>query len=172
MSGSPIDRWYVVRTHARAEAKAVFNLQRQAFKTYLPQYLKRRRHARRTDWVPAPLFPGYLFVAMDPEITQWRPVRSTIGVAELICDGNRPTPVPVGIVEDIRARQNEQGFVVVKTASEFVPGEKVTVAAGAMADHVGLFEKMTDEQRVVLLLDLLGRKVRVELALEDLAVNA
>ena len=87
-------------------------------------------------------------------------------------DGNRPTAVPDGIVEDIRARQNEQGFVVVKTASEFIPGEKVTVAAGPMADHVGLVEKMTDEQRVVLLLDLLGRKVRVELALEDLAVNA
>ena len=45
-------------------------------------------------------------------------------------------------------------------------------ADGPMADHVGLFESMTDEQRVVVLLDLLGRKVRVELALEDLAVPA
>ena len=155
-----------------AEAKAVHHLQNQGFETFLPRYLKRRRHARRADWVAAPLFPRYLFVRMDPENTQWRPIRSTIGVADLICDGTRPAAVPDGIVEDIRARENERGYVVVKTADEFVPGEEVAIAAGAMADHVGLFESMTDEQRVVVLLDLLGRKVRVELALEDLAVPA
>ena len=33
--------------------------------TYLPRYLKRRRHARRVDIVAAPLFPRYLFVAID-----------------------------------------------------------------------------------------------------------
>ncbi len=58
-------RWYVVHTHTRGERLAMVNLRRQGLDTYLPQYLKRRRHARRTEWIPAPLFPRYLFVAMD-----------------------------------------------------------------------------------------------------------
>ena len=165
-------RWFVVQTQARAEAKALYNLRRQGFEAYLPQYLKRRRHARRTDVVPAPLFPRYMFVRMDPSRTQWRPIRSTIGVTDLVCTGNRPAPVPDGIVEDIQSRQNDNGFVVVKPASHFKKGEAVFIVAGALADHQGLFECATDEERVVLLLDLLGRKVRVEVPLEDLSAFA
>jgi transcriptional antiterminator RfaH len=40
-------RWYVVQTHVHAETKAVLHLDRQGYATYLPRYLKRRRHARR-----------------------------------------------------------------------------------------------------------------------------
>jgi transcription antitermination factor NusG len=60
-------RWYVVQTQAGAEHKAVMHLARQGFKTYLPRYLKRRRHARRIDVVAVPLFPRYLFVEIDFE---------------------------------------------------------------------------------------------------------
>ena len=45
----------------------------------------------------------------------------------------------------------------------------VHIVAGALADNIGLFECATDEERVVLLLELLGRKVRVEVPLEDLS---
>ena len=37
------------------------------------------------------------------------------------------------------------------------------VVGGAFEECLGLFEQMTDEQRVTILLDLLGRKVRVTL---------
>ena len=52
--------WLVAQTHPRAEERAVQHLQRQGFKTYLPQHLKRRRHARRVETVRSPLFPSYL----------------------------------------------------------------------------------------------------------------
>ncbi len=41
-------QWYVVHTHPRGERLAAVNLRRQGLDAYLPQYLKRRRHARRT----------------------------------------------------------------------------------------------------------------------------
>ena len=50
-------RWYVVRTQPHAESKASAHLGRQGFETYLPRYLKKRRHARRVETVQAPLFP-------------------------------------------------------------------------------------------------------------------
>src|SRR3954468_9168362 len=96
--------WYVVHTHPRAEAKALLNLDRQGFSCYLPRYLKRRRHARRLDWVAAPLFPRYLFIGMDLATARWRAIRSTIGIAGLVCHGDQPTPVPFGIVEGLKAR--------------------------------------------------------------------
>ena len=57
--------WFAVYSRARAEATAQEHLRRQGYEVYLPRHLKRRRHARRTDFVLAPLFPRYLFVAFD-----------------------------------------------------------------------------------------------------------
>jgi transcriptional antiterminator RfaH len=50
--------------------------------------------------------------------------------------------------------------------SAFKPGEKVLVVGGAFADHFGMFEAMGDSERVAVLLDLLGRKVRVVMNLD------
>ena len=87
--------WYVVQTQANAERKAAFHLERQGFAVYLPQYLRRWRHARRTELRPAPFFPRYLFVALDLSRDRWRSVNGTFGVSRLVMEGERPQPVPV-----------------------------------------------------------------------------
>lgn len=168
MSGETL-QWYVVHTHAHQEEKARRNLARQEFETFLPRYLKRRRHARRTDWVPAPLFPRYLFVAMDVAFSRWRAISSTIGVSHLVCQGSAPRPVPNDIIDEIRARMNEKGLVLVEAPPPFAKGEVLKVTGGPLADSFGLFDCTTDEDRVILLLDLMGRRVAVTLPLESVA---
>lgn len=165
-------RWYVVHTQARHEETALQNLLRQGFTAFLPQYSKRRRHARRIDWVRAPLFPRYLFVAMDIARARWRAVSSTIGVSHLICRGEMPIAVPAGIVENIQSRMNEDGLVPIEPKIPFRRGDAVQVTSGALADRTGFFECATDEDRVILLLDILGRRVRVKLPLVDVAPQA
>src|SRR6478752_1032989 len=86
-------RWYAVQSHPNAENKAVAHLARQGFTTYLPRYLRRRRHARRVEMVATPLFPRYLFVTIDMTRQRWRSIYSTIGVSRLVCAGDTPTPV-------------------------------------------------------------------------------
>lgn len=160
--------WYVVQTQARAEAKALYNLYRQGYEAFLPQYLKLRRHARRTDRVPAPLFPRYLFVHVDAEKPQWLPIRSTFGVTDIVLNGNRPALLSDSVVQEIRRRQGDDGYILLKPACAFRQGEPVTIVGGALANHQALFECARDEDRVVLLLELLGREVRVEVALDDI----
>ena len=57
------------------------------------------------------MFPRYLFVAVDPDVQAWRAIRSTIGVADLVSFGDRPATVPQEIIDEILARQDEQGLV-------------------------------------------------------------
>jgi transcriptional antiterminator RfaH len=78
MTADVQSRWYVVQTHANAEAKAYTHLEKQGFQAYLPRFLKRRRHARRVETVPAPLFPCYLFVTIDVATQRGRSIHSTI----------------------------------------------------------------------------------------------
>ena len=169
MSG---ELWYAAPTHPKGEALAEANLRRQDFVTYLPRYLRRRRHARRTDWTAAPLFPRYLFVRMDVEQVRWRAIHSTFGVQHLVCHGERPAALPVGIVEDIRAREDARGLVAVTIAPPFAPGEAVQVTEGAFAEQVGLFDGVTDDQRVSILLTLLGREIKVRVPADTVRAYA
>jgi transcriptional antiterminator RfaH len=161
--------WYVVHTHPRAEAKALLNLDRQGFSCYLPRYLKRRRHARRVDTVAAALFPRYLFVALDLAKQQWWPIRSTFGVSDLVFNGEQPAPVPAGLIQAIKGREDEHGFVSLLRKPRFAPGETVRIVDGVFSACLGLFEGGSDRDRVAVLLDLLGRKVRVVMDEEALA---
>jgi len=164
--------WFVVHTRANGEAKAKYHLERQGFATYVPRYLKLRKHARRSERVPAPLFPRYLFVAFDPLITRWRAIHSTVGVSHLVASGDQPTPVPGAIMEALRAGEDASGFFQVDERPQFVAGDVVRVVAGAFADAVGRFHSMSDTDRIVVLLEFLGRPVRVRLPIEAVAVGA
>jgi transcriptional antiterminator RfaH len=154
-------RWYVVHTQAQGEERADVNLRQQGFVTYLPRYLRARRHSRRTETVARPLFPRYLFVAMDVARDRWRSVQSTFGVSNLVVVGNDPIPLPDGVVDEIRAREGEQGFVKLGLPAGIKPGSSVRLIDGVFAEYRGVLERLADDRRVTVLLNLLGREVRV-----------
>jgi transcriptional antiterminator RfaH len=156
-------RWFVAHTHPHAEGKATAHLNRQGFEIYFPRYLKRRRHARRFETVTAPLFPRYLFVAIDLNVQRWRSIYSTVGVSRLVCNGDDPSPVPDGIVEALKQREDCGGFIKLDARPPFRSGDKIRVLDGAFSSCLGLFESMAERERIAILLDLLGRKVRVVL---------
>lgn len=166
-----MERWYVVQTQPCSEAKAACNLERQGYRVYLPRWRKRRSHARRVDWIAAPLFPRYLFVSFDIENTPWRAIHSTFGVSSMIATGDgMPRPMPDGIVEEIRVRETENGLIEIKP--DFRKGQPVIVGEGPFHEQVGLFERMNDSERVVILLSLLGRDVRVKVPLHAIRAVA
>lgn len=154
-------RWHVVQTHPHAEEKAASHLVRQGYAIYLPRHLKRRRHARRIETIAAPLFPRYLFVAIDRMTQRWRSIRSTVGVTHLVCNGEDPAWVPDKVISDLRGREDERGFVHLDLRPRFALGDKIRVVDGVFDACLGLFDGMADHERVAILLDLLGRKVRV-----------
>ncbi|HUC62930.1 MAG TPA: transcription termination/antitermination NusG family protein [Alphaproteobacteria bacterium] len=153
-------RWYVVHTQAAAEAKARANLMLQRYETFLPCFRKRRRHARKIDTVLAPLFPRYLFVHLDLDSQSWRSINGTFGVVTLVTFDDRPSAVPEGVVESIRARCDGAGIMDLKEPG-FARGQALTIEDGPMANLTGLFEKVSSDERVVLLIEMLGRALRV-----------
>ncbi len=164
--------WCAVQTHARSEDKAAFHLRRQGYEVYLPKHLKTRRHARRVDWVPSPLFPRYLFVLIDPTAMPCWSIRSTVGVSALVSFGQKPAAVPEEIIHEIRVRQDENGLVKINEVEKFKPGQAIRVADGPFTDVEGLFECPSDDDRVNILLKIMGRTVRVRLPVDTIYASA
>ena len=154
-------RWYAVYTKPQGETRSAQELLQQDFDAFLPLCRRLRRHARRAESVLRPLFPRYLFVALDLESQRWRSINGTRGVVQLVRQGDRPAPVPQGVVEGLRARADATGAVPLDALSALERGCNLLVTGGPFAGHIGRYEAMTDDARVILLLDLLGRSVEV-----------
>jgi transcriptional antiterminator RfaH len=108
----------------------------------------------------APLFPGYLFVALNLERDRWLSVRSTIGVSRLYTQDGRPIPVPVGIVESLIEQADGN---LMRLDASLVKGQNVRILSGPFADLIGKLERLNDAGRVQVLLTMMGTVVPVTL---------
>ncbi len=86
--------WYLVYSKPQQERVALENLERQGFTAYLPLVRARRRRQTRVVHVIEPMFPRYLFVNLSDLTDDWGPIRSTIGVSNLVRFGNEAARAP------------------------------------------------------------------------------
>tara|TARA_B100000945_G_scaffold86587_1_gene67329 strand:- start:21 stop:371 length:351 start_codon:yes stop_codon:yes gene_type:complete len=112
------------------------------------------------------MFPRYLFIRIDIEKDQWRPILSTYGVASIVGDKNGPYPIEDQIIEEVKKRAGIDGIfdLVPKT---FSAGEKVRIASGPLADWEAIFQEKSDSKRVLVLLSLMGREIKASILTED-----
>ena len=152
--------WIAAHCHANTETKAEMHLKRQGFDVYLPKFKTTRRHARRVETVIRPLFPRYLFIGFDAAGTHWRPIRSTIGISHVITAGERPLVTPAWVIDQLRQREDDSGLLSEAGEKSFDKGEAIQITSGPFFDHLGTFEGLSDNHRVAVLLDIMGRQVK------------
>ena len=163
------ERWYLVHTLPKKEQQAELQLRAQGFRPYLPLMWRTIRHARQLRTVRRPLFPRYLFVILNPKRDPWLSVRSTIGVSYLISSDSGPIPVPVGVVESlIKHSKNNLSLL----GGDLAKGQTVRIMLGPFAEFVGTLDKLDDNGRVRVLLDMMGTAVPVALHRSALAPAA
>lgn len=164
-------RWYAVHTKARQEGVAVDNLRRQALRTYFPRINSVRRRSGRRRMVVEPLFPGYVFVHVDTLTQSIAPIRSTLGVIGLVRFGNEPQPVPDDVIATLcEAQYDEQ--VPIDPVDILNYGDRVQFVEGPMAGMTAIFAAKTGAERVLLLMDLVGRNNRINCSLHHIAPAA
>jgi transcription elongation factor/antiterminator RfaH len=155
------ERWYLVQTLSKGEFRAQFHLHAQGFRTYLALYQKTTRHARQVRTVRAPLFPRYLFVVLDLARDRWLSIQGTFGVSSLIRCDDRPAPVPVGAVESLIERADEANLTQLDDGLRL--GQQVRILSGSFADSVGTLVRLDDNERVRVLLKMMGSEVPVSI---------
>jgi transcription antitermination factor NusG len=148
-------RWHVVATYAQAERRAVANLNRQGYETYLPLTLVTRRdRVLRTllHRVEVPLFPAYAFCRFDPDTTEWWPIRNTPGVFKLLTDtAGRPEPLANAEIRALQAAVADRATCQAETA-QWAPGAPVALLAGALRGHPAVVLNTHGERATVAVL--------------------
>lgn len=162
-----ISAWVAVNTHPHRELTAVENLVRQGFDTYCPMVRRRVRHARRTQDVLRPLFPTYLFVEVNLDVRQWRPILSTIGVRTLVRCGDELSFLDDGFIEALKSR--EVDGAIVRPENAYAIGQEVRIAGGPFDGLIARIVEMAERDRLVVLMDLLNQSVRVKVKAEGVS---
>ena len=151
-------RWVVAQTQPQNELRASTHIERQGGDVFGPTFYDKRCRVQR-------LFPGYLFVHIEGTAA-W--LRNTMGVLRVLSMGQRACEVPPSLIESYELLADDTG-VVILPGDLYSQGQKVRFIEGPLENRIGIVEGMDAQQRVCVLLSILGRESRVHCPITKLA---
>lgn len=156
-------QWYVLQSKPRQEERDLEHLRNQLFACYCPYHtVEKLRYGKRVS-LSQPLFPGYIFINLCKLTDNWHAIRSTRGVARLVTFANQPLAVPDDLIEHLRTQLEQQGDEPL-----FTEGSPVIITGGPFKDLDAVFYKMDDQERVIVLLNVLQRQQQIRLPLSQI----
>ena len=159
--------WYLAQLKPNGARLATRNLTRQGFAVFNPMHQVTQRRAEQFVMREVQLFPGYLFVGLEPGVRRWGPINGTLGVNRLVGFGGEVATVPPALIAELRQRCDDSGHL--QEPDGLVPGDSVRVVAGPFAAFVTQVERIEADRRIWVLLDLMGRATRVRLNAGEVA---
>ncbi len=153
--------WYAIYTKPKKEYSISRLLSNAGIEVFLPQLRVRRLLRGKRKELIEPLFPCYIFALFKyPE--QYRLVRYTRGVRNIVGVRNRPIPVDASIISMIEERLVD-GVAEIRPP-EFKKGDRVEVTDGPFQGLMGIFEKeIPGRERALIFLDtIMQAKVEVD----------
>lgn len=158
--------WYLIQTKPNAHRIAEKNLTRQRCAVFLPLTEQTRREGNRFRTEFQPLFPGYLFAGISEDAPSWRSINATHGVSRGVSFDGQYRPVSEALILGLKARCNAVG--VFNAQNTLSAGDKVQIHKGPFASFIAEVEDFAPDQRVWVLIDLLGQKSQISQHEDDL----
>lgn len=163
------ETWFLAQLKPNSAQIAARNLGRQGFRTFLPMEEATQQRNSRFVTKVQPVFPGYIFVALDVAQGLWRKVNATTGVTKLVSFGTAPASVPNELVTELQARCDANGRYQQQKALQ--PGDQVTLTTGPFANAVAEIDQVAPDRRVWVLLEIMGRQTRVAVSERQLRAS-
>lgn len=156
-------KWYLVQSKPGQAQRAAQELSNQGYEIFCPtiqvEKIKGGKRLEQTE----PLFPGYVFIELSELSSNWRPIRSTRGVARIVSFGDQPAVVPDDAIELLRENARRQAIQMSLKSKD-----PVTLAEGPFKNLDAVFLEYDGEKRAFLLLELLGTWQRLSVPLSHI----
>jgi len=161
--------WFILQFKPNAHHQAVKNLNQQGFETFLPLHNATNRNASRFMNANRPLFPGYMFIKFDRAESKWHKINNTYGVSRLVTFNSNLQSIPATFVNDLMKRYDLSGNLI--PIKRLKKGDQVKLLKGPFANFAATVEKYEDNQRIWVLMDLMGRKSKIQAAIDSLQLS-
>ena len=152
--------WFILQFKANSHKQATKNLNQQGFETFLPLHEITSRKVTRFTNTTKPLFPGYMFVTFNRAETEWHKINNTFGVSRLVTFNYTLKSLPSTFIENLMMRCDLSGKLL--PVKKFKKGDQVKITKGPFANFIAKIEKYETDQRIWILMDLMGRKTLIQ----------
>jgi len=161
--------WFVLQFKSNSHHQAAKNLTQQGFETFLPLHDSTSRKLSRFINTSKPLFPGYMFITFDRAESAWHKINNTYGVSRLITSNSELKPIPTIFIDSLMMRYDLSGKLL--PVEKLKKGDQVKVLEGPFADFIATVETYETEQRIWILMDLMGRKTKIQTSSDTLQLS-
>jgi len=158
--------WFILQFKANSHHQASKNLNRQGFVTFLPLHDTTSRKLSRFINTSKPLFPGYMFIKFDRTESEWHKINNTYGVSRLVTFNSILKSIPTNFVDSLMNRYDLSGKLL--SIQKLNKGDQVKLLKGPFAKFAATVEKYEHDQRIWVLMDLMGRKSKIQTEVESL----
>lgn len=162
--------WFVLQYKPNSHHLAAKNLSQQGHETFLPLIETTTRKVSRFVSINRPLFPGYMFIRFDSAKTEWHKINNTYGVSRLVTFNTILKPIQNGVIEYLKNRVDLSGKLL--PLKELKKGDQVKILKGPFADFISTVEAYESNQRIWVLMDLMGRKTKIQATAKDLQLSS
>ncbi len=157
--------WYLLYCKPRNETRAMRNLELQGVEVYLPLIPeKKKQRSGKVKSVSVPLFPNYLFINFDPRIMPVSRIHSTRGVSQIVGVKEDMLPLDPELITRIKIKVAELCDIQPDGEPGLRKGDKIRFSEGPFSELEGVFEQASGEKRCFVLLNILGKMKRVNVA--------
>lgn len=163
-------KWYVVHTYSGYENKVKANIDKtienrhledQILEVRVPleEVIEMKNGVQKVS--QKKLFPGYVMIHMIMNDDTWYVVRNTRGVTGFVGPGSKPVPLEESEME-------HWGIGRTNIATDYKPGDVITVLSGAWEGTVGVVSAVNEQKRSLTInVELFGRETPVELGFSE-----
>lgn len=161
--------WTPIRTKPRQEKKLAEYCKSNGVKYYLPLKKSARRYNRRTVEFTIPMFPGYVFCALNEESYRSLLISGTIVYRIQMNEHSEKR-----LISDLNDLLNFQKIVEqeeVQIRPEISKGVKITVHNGPLRGVTGIVEKRDNTTLLTVNVEILGQSVSTAIDIEDVELE-
>ena len=152
--------WFILQFKPNSHHQAIKNLTQQGFETFLPLHDTTSRKASRFITTNQPLFPGYMFITFDKAEPKWHKINNTYGVSRLVTFNSTLKSIPTTFIDNLMNRYDLSGKLL--PVKKLQKGDQVKVLKGPFANFIATVEKYETDQRIWVLMDLMGRRTKIQ----------
>lgn len=145
--------WYVLKTKARQESRAITHLENQSHTVYCPWLI-------RKDGSREPLFTGYMFLQFETEelfAQAFTSVRSTRGVQTFVRYGEDWARADQALIDELKYREN--GF---RDVPLFQRDQEVLITDGPFKGIEAIYLCADGGERAMIMLTILNRRTAIK----------
>lgn len=157
--------WFAIQVRPRYEFVTSRLLRGKGYEEFLPVYSEKRQWSDRKKNIEMPLFTGYVFCRMDPDVRS--PIVTTPGVIRIV--GNSKGIARIDDAEIVAIQAAIRAGVKARPCDYVRIGDRVSIGRGPLAGVEGILSSYGNNHCLVLSVSLIQSSVAVEIMLEDIA---